>query len=302
MRTGNMTDKRSIVRRCTDKLFGGIDMKWWKVIAFAAATALVTFLVLVIPLFEKTSFVRMGVTFEAWIFFAVIIMSNCKRPLESALKTFVFFLVSQPLIYLFQVPFSSMGWGLFGYYRYWFIWTMLTFPMAFVGWFIRKKNWVSLLILLPVLGFLAFTSYNSFMFAFRHFPYQLFTAIFCLAQVILYLYVFTPKLWQRLVGFLVPLAAVIIIHFAVPEVNLNATSFLPDNPVLTESAVAESNDHDIAQVSVSSTGEDSIIAISAHKYGTTGFVIKDGGKEYRYTLEVYEDDNGHVQTRITPAE
>ena len=302
MRTGNMTDKRSIVRRCTDKLFGGIDMKWWKVIAFAAATALVTFLVLVIPLFEKTSFVRMGVTFEAWIFFAVIIMSNCKRPLESALKTFVFFLVSQPLIYLFQVPFSSMGWGIFGYYRYWFIWTMLTFPMAFVGWFIRKKNWVSLLILLPVLGFLAFTSYNSFMFAFRHFPYQLFTAIFCLAQVILYLYVFTPKLWQRLVGFLVPLAAVIIIHFAVPEVNLNATSFLPDNPVLTESAVAESNDHDIAQVSVSSTGEDSIIAISAHKYGTTGFVIKDGGKEYRYTLEVYEDDNGHVQTRITPAE
>ena len=297
-----MTDKRSIVRRCTDKLFGGIDMKWWKVIAFAAATALVTFLFLVIPLFEQTSFVRMGETFEAWIFFAVIIMSNCKRPLESALKTFVFFLVSQPLIYLFQVPFSSMGWGLFGYYRYWFIWTMLTFPMAFVGWFIRKKNWLSLLILLPVLGFLIFTSYNSFMFAFRHFPYQLFTAIFCLAQVILYLYVFTPKLWQRLVGFLVPLAAVIIIHFAVPEVNLNATSFLPDNPVLTESAVAESNDHDIAQVSVSSTGEDSIIAISAHKYGTTGFVIKDGGKEYRYTLEVYEDDNGHVQTRITPAE
>lgn len=297
-----MTDKRSIVRRCTDKLFGGIDMKWWKVIAFAAATALVTFLFLVIPLFEKTSFVRMGVTFEAWIFFAVIIMSNCKRPLESALKTFVFFLVSQPLIYLFQVPFSSMGWGIFGYYRYWFIWTMLTFPMAFVGWFIRKKNWLSLLILLPVLGFLTFTSYNSFMFAFRHFPYQLFTAIFCLAQVILYLYAFTPKLWQRLVGFLVPLAAVIIVHFAVPEVNLNATSFLPDNPVLTESAVAESNDHDIAQVSVSSTGEDSIIAISAHKYGTTGFVIKDGGKEYRYTLEVYEDDNGHVQTRITPAE
>ena len=302
MRTGKMTDKRSIVRRCTDKLFGGIDMKWWKVIAFAAATALATFLFLVIPLFEKTSFVRMGVTFEAWIFFAVIIMSNCKRPLESALKTFVFFLVSQPLIYLFQVPFSSMGWGLFGYYRYWFIWTMLTFPMAFVGWFIRKKNWVSLLILLPVLGFLTFTSYNSFIFAFKHFPYQLFTAIFCLAQVILYLYVFTPKLWQRLVGFLVPLAAVIIVHFTVPEVNLNATSFLPDNPVLTESAVAESNDHDIAQVSVSSTGEDSIIAISAHKYGTTGFVIKDGGKEYRYTLEVYEDDNGHVQTRITPAE
>ena len=70
------------------------------------------------------------------IFFAVIIMSNCKKPLESALKTFAFFLISQPLIYLLQVPFSPMGWGLFSYYPYWFYWTPATFPMAFVGWFI----------------------------------------------------------------------------------------------------------------------------------------------------------------------
>ena len=32
---------------------------------------------------------EIGVTFKAWIFFAVIIMSNCQKPLESALKTFV---------------------------------------------------------------------------------------------------------------------------------------------------------------------------------------------------------------------
>lgn len=63
----------------------------------------------------------------------LIIMANCQKPLESACKTFVFFLISQPLIYLLQVPFSSMGWGLFGYYWNWFIWTLLTFPMAFVG-------------------------------------------------------------------------------------------------------------------------------------------------------------------------
>lgn len=294
--------KQSLFRRCTDKLFGGIDMKWWKVIVFAVATAVVSFIFLVLPVFENTSFHRMGETFEAWILFAVIIMSNCKKPLESALKTFVFFLISQPLIYLFQVPFSDMGWGLFGYYKYWFIWTLLTFPMALAGWYIRKKNWLSLLILSPALIYLTFTYFNSFIFTFKHFPYQLITALFCLGQVVLYLYAFTPKLWQRLIGFFVPLAAAIIIMLALPEADSNCTAFLPDNPTLTQTAVATSENTDLADISVSSTGPDSMIQIQAHKYGTTDFTIKDGAKEYKYTLVVYEDDQGYSQTKITVKE
>lgn len=174
-------DKKFFLGRLTDKLFGGINMSWWKVIVFAVATAVVTFLFLVFPVFEKTSFNRMGVHLEAWIFFAVIIISNCKKPLESALKTFVFFLISQPLIYLFQVPFSHMGWQLFGYYKTWFIWTLLTFPMAFVGWYIRKKNWLSLLILSPIVLFLTYVYVDSFRFFVNHFPYRLVTALvlFC---------------------------------------------------------------------------------------------------------------------------
>lgn len=114
-------NERGVIRRFTEKLFGGLNMTWPKVILFAAASAIVTAVFLIMPIFGDTSFNRIGVHFEAWIFFAVIIMSNCKKPLESALKAFVFFLVSQPLIYLIQVPFSSMGWSLFGYYRTWFI-------------------------------------------------------------------------------------------------------------------------------------------------------------------------------------
>ena len=292
----------SILRRCTNKLFGGIDMKWWKVIVFAAASAVVTFLFLVFPVFENTSFQRMGMTFEAWILFAVIIMSNCRKPHESALKTFVFFLVSQPLIYLLQVPFSHMGWQLFSYYRYWFIWTLLTFPMAAAGWFIRKKNWLSLLILLPVLAFLTFTYVDSFRFAFRHFPRLLVTALFCLAQVILYLYVFTPKLWQRLVGFLVPLALIIVFLLIKPPAEFTSTSFLPDDPVLTDAAVVVSDDHNIAEIKVFQTGEESMVLIKAHRFGTTDFTIRDGDKTYRYSLEIYEDDAGHSQTRMTPKE
>ena len=88
------TENKNIFRRVTDKVYGGLPMGWPVVILYAVGTALLTTAFLLIPIFENTSFYRVGVTLEAWVFFAVIIMANCKKPLESALKTFVFFLIS----------------------------------------------------------------------------------------------------------------------------------------------------------------------------------------------------------------
>lgn len=296
------SENKSILRRWTDKLYGGLNMSWPVVIVYAIATAVVTAVFLIVPIFKNTSFYRMGETFEAWIFFAVIIMANCKKPLESALKTFVFFLISQPLIYLLQVPFSWQGWNLFAYYKYWFIWTLLCLPMAYVGWYIKKRSWLSLLILAPVLFALTSYSIGAFQHTFAHFPRLLITAVFCLAQVLLYLYVFTEKRVQKLLGFLLPLAAVLVILFTRPQVQLSCTNFLPDEPVLTEDAVIEMEESQHYRISVASTGEDSMIYLSADRYGTVPFTIRDGENEYRYTLEVYEDDDGHAQVRITPAE
>ena len=294
--------KKSALRRITDKFYGGLNMSWPAVILFAVGTAILTAVFMIVPAFRNTSFERMGVTFEAWVFFAVVIMANCKSPLDSALKTFVFFLISQPLIYLLQVPFSSMGWGLFGYYKYWFLWTLGTFPMAFVGWYITKKNWISLLILAPILCLLTNEYIGCFQQTIRHFPRLIVTAVFCLAQVLLYLYAFTEKLWQRLLGFLVPLILIGAILLLRPQVDFTATNFLPDDPVLTESAVVEVEDPDTFEISVAATGTDSMIRVSARKFGTTSFVIRDGETEYRYTLEVYEDEGGHLQLRILPKE
>lgn len=294
-------EKKSWFRRLTDKLYGGLPMSWPAVILFAVGTAVLTAVFLIVPIFKDTSFERMGVTFEAWIFFAVLIMANCKQPLESALKTFVFFLVSQPLIYLFQVPFSYMGWGLFGYYRTWFIWTLLTFPMAWVGWYITKRNWWSLLILAPVLLLLSIEAVGGFRFAAAHFPRQLVMAIFCLGQVLLYLTVFTQTRLQKLTGLLLPLAAALVILLARPQVDLTSTMFLPDDPILTEEAVVTVEDAELAEISVASTGEDSMVCIRAGQFGSTGFVIRDGENEYRYTLTIYEDEGGHSQIRIEPA-
>ena len=274
-------------------------MSWPAVILFAVGAALLTFAVLMIPAFEKTSVIRIGETVEAWILFAVIIMANCKKPLESALKTFVFFLISQPLIYLLQVPFSWMGWGLFQYYRHWFILTLCTFPAAFLGWYIKKKNWLSLLILLPVLGLLTYYYVDGFQTAFRHFPRLLLMAVFCLAQVLLYLYAFTEKLWQRLVGLLVPLAAVLVIMFTKTPGEMSFSDFLPDDPALSEQAVVYVIDDENTKITLVNSSEGSI-RVQTNHFGTIPFEIKDGDHTYRYEMEIYESYEGSTRVRITP--
>lgn len=285
----------------TDRLFGKLKMSWGKVILFAIAAAVLTTVFLTLPVFKNTSFERMGVHLEAWIFFAVIIMSNCEKPLESALKTFVFFLISQPLIYLFQVPFSSMGFGIFQYYPHWFMLTLMTFPAAYIGWYIRKKNWLSLLILLPVLVFLTQIGVSSFQFAFGHFPYRLVTAVFCLLQVVLYLYAFTSDWRQKLAGFLIPLALMFVFSALQPQVDINGTHFLPDEPVLSESASVVAEDGGIAQITIERTGTDSMVRIRSKKYGTMDFSIRDGETTYTYTVTIYQDSSGSTQIDIVPA-
>ena len=83
-------------------------------------------------------------------------------------------------------------------------------------------------------------------------------------------------------------------------VDVNAATFLPDERALTENAVVEIEESDGFDVSIESVGPDSMIRVRAQKYGKTSFVIKDGDAEYRYLLDVYEDDKGHSQISIIP--
>ncbi|MBQ8974585.1 MAG: hypothetical protein IJ072_02540 [Oscillospiraceae bacterium] len=294
-----MSWERSRLRRFTDKLYGGINLTWLGVILYAVGTAVLTAVFLVVPIFKDTSFVRMGETLEAWIFFAVIIIANAKSPLDSALKTFVFFLISQPLIYLLQVPFSWQGWGLFQYYKHWFILTLCTLPAAFIGWYIKKKNWLSLLILMPILALLAYICEAGLKHVIHQFPNLLIMVVFCILQVVIYLYTFTEKISQKIVGALVPIAIIAAMMLIPKNVDFSSNQFLPDDPVLTENAVVTVDDTGIADISVTGTGEDSTVLIRAHAYGTTSFTIKDGDNEYKYSISLYEDSLGVSQIDIT---
>ena len=292
--------EKTFFRRLTDKLYGGLSMTWPAVLLFAVGAAGLTALFLILPVFKNTSFERVGVHLEAWIFFAVLIMANCRKPLEAAAKTFVFFLVSQPLIYLLQVPFSWLGWGLFRYYKFWFILTLCTFPAAYIGWYIKKRNWLSLIILLPVMCLLAYMCKDGIKHVIYSFPNLLIMVLFCIAQVLLYLYVFTEKVSQKLVGALVPAVFVAVMLLLPQNVDFSTSQFLPDSPALTENAVAAADDTGIADIAVNGTGEDSTVLIRAHAYGATSFTVKDGENEYRYHIRIYEDELGTSRIEITP--
>lgn len=167
------------------KLFGGIDLSWKKLIIFAITTAVYTATMAIIPIAKDTSFSDIAATFEWWILFGIIIICNSKSPKDSALKCFIFFLISQPLIYLLQVPFSWQGWNLFSYYKYWFIWTLLTIPMGYIGYYIKKDNILSVIILLPMLILLDIIGIGFFSSTLKNFPHHLLSSIFCFIAIIL---------------------------------------------------------------------------------------------------------------------
>ena len=174
------------MEKAIKKVFGGIDLTWPKLIIAAVAAGVFTAVMALIPDLHYTSFHTIAVTFEVWILFGILIIMNSKSNLDSALKCFVFFLISQPLVYLIQVPFSEHGWALFGYYRTWFIWTLLCFPMGFIGYWMKKGKWWGYLILLPMIVLTA----GSYMGYFSDFqfsmPRYILIVLFCACAMILY--------------------------------------------------------------------------------------------------------------------
>lgn len=176
-----------------EKLFGGLNLTWKKVIIFSIIIGFYVGLIAMLPIAKDTSFIDLTVTFEVWILFGIIIIMNSKSAKDSALKCFVFFLISQPLIYLIQDVIQHSN--LFNtYYRYWFMWTLGCIPMGFIGYYMKKDKWWGLLILTPILVLLS-EEYSTYLSkTIFSFPRHILTTIFCFATLIIYpLYIFKNK-------------------------------------------------------------------------------------------------------------
>ena len=277
------------------KIFGGLNMTWPKVIIFAVAAGVYTALMaLLVP--ASCSFHDIAVTEEAWIPLALIIMVNCKGPVESALKTFVFFLISQPLVYLIQVPFNDMGWELFGYYRYWFYITLATLPAAFIGWYVKKNNLLAALILSPMLILLIWHGLG-YVITLRHeFPHHLISAIYCFGIIpILVFGIFSNKK-PILLSFAISIAALVTLFIL--KWNGTGSEFLSANVLLASetydldsswSASVEDESFATAEMMTYSDGDAKVI-VHYKKAGTGVLVLTDGeGNIHRIRLTLDEE-------------
>ena len=195
-------------------------MKWPKVIISAVVLGVYCGLIKVVPFLKNTSFQDIDIMFEWWWLFAIILIVNCDKWYEASLKTFVFFLISQPLIYLVQVPFYRGGWQIFMYYKYWFIITLLTLPGAAVGFLLKKKNWLSALVLAVPVAYMGWGFIYYFHSCTIHFPYHLLSSLSCLGMAGLFDYALLDDKKQKIFEaavFVIVAAASIVYYFVIPH-------------------------------------------------------------------------------------
>ena len=194
------------------KLFGEINLTWPKVIVMAIIMGIYTAIMAMLPIAKDTSFSDLTVTFEVWIFFGIFIIINSKSPKDSALKCFIFFLISQPLVYLVQDIIKHSN--LFNmYYRFWVLWTIACLPMGFIGYYMKKDKWWGLLILLPMLLFVGREGMGYFSKAMFSFPRHLLTTIFCIVTLIIYPLVIFNNKKIKTIGVIISGIIVILMAF-----------------------------------------------------------------------------------------
>ena len=266
-------------------LFGGIDLNWKKLIIFAIIAGVYTGVMAMLPIAKDTSFADITISFEVWILFGIFIIMNSKSAKDSALKCFVFFLISQPLVYLIQDIINHSNLFL-TYYRFWIVWTILTIPMGFIGYYMKKDKWWGLAILTPMLIFLGTHYYGFLNQTIYSFPYHFLSTLFCFITMLLYpICIFNNKK-VKIVGVVISTLIIIVMTImAITSKNVYNTT------VLTNGGDAGATFDDNYNVYL----EDS-------KYGKVYIVYDEGLEDYVVNAEftragktnlILEDSNGN---------
>lgn len=188
-----------------NKLFGGLKMSWPAVIIFAVCAGVYTGIMGSIPAVENTSLHDIAEGYEWWVIFAFVIATNCEKNWESALKTFVFFLISQPLVFAVEVLFGHITIDLAWYY-YSSIWgpaTIITLPGGFLAYYIKKQNALGA----TILGFGCTLELIHAIFyagkAIMNPPYHAISALVSLAALFIFVFAIQKETKNRVIALVV---------------------------------------------------------------------------------------------------
>lgn len=168
------------------KIFGNIKMTWWKVVLFAVITGVYTGYIMTVTKLHDTSFQDIGISHEWWVLFAIIVVVNCKKNYEAALKCFLFFLISQPLVYATEVVLHHITMDLaITYYKYWIVQTVLTLPGGFIAYYCQKQNPFGAIVLGIGNTIEAIFCVHFVASCIKNYPHHLLSAIFCFLVIII---------------------------------------------------------------------------------------------------------------------
>ena len=280
------------------KLFGGLKLSWPVIVIAAVIAGIYTGFMAYLPAAKDTSFADISISFEVWILFGILIIVNSRTPKESALKCFVFFLISQPIVYLLQVPFNVYGWGISRYYPPWFYWTLFTLVMGYVGWYMRKEKWWSLVILGAMLVLLTYHYAGFLRESISFFPNHLLSAIFCAVTMIAYPLCIFERRQLRTAG--VILSVVLLVAATVLVLVTGPTAYETDilanggslGATFDDTYTAELADPACGELSIryEENLEDYMVHARFTKTGSTELILTaPDGTQQRFAIEIGRD-------------
>ncbi len=193
------------------KLFGNLKMSWIHVILFALAAGVYTGFVMLVPVLKNTSFQDIGVLFEWWVIFAVIIVVNCKKSWEAMLKCFVFFAISQPLVFLIEGVFGTLSYDLgIMYLRSWMLPILMTLPGGFIAYHCKKQNVLGATILGLGNSIQALMGIHYASEAIGSFPHHLLSAVICFLSIAVMTLSIQETKKNRIIAILIPVVITVL--------------------------------------------------------------------------------------------
>lgn len=195
------------------KLYGGLKMNWLSVVLFAVIAGCYTGWIMTVDCLKGSSFQDIGTYFEWWVIFAVIIVVNCQKNWEAMLKCFVFFLISQPLVFLVEVLLGHLSVDMIGYY-YLYNWlpkTFLTLPGGFIAYFCKKENVAGAVILAIANTMQLLMGLYYSVQAAANFPYHILSALVCYGSIFAMTFCIQKKKRNRLIALLLPVLLALIV-------------------------------------------------------------------------------------------
>jgi len=174
-------------------------MTWGRLIIFSIICGVYTAAVLLIPGVKDTALKEIGIGYEMWFLLAIFVVSNCKNGKDAALKCFVFFLISQPLVYLVQMLFVDRN-LLKDYYLPWLKMTFLTLPGGFIAYQIKRNDWLAAIVLSVAGVFVSFMGALFFIesYSYRGITYTIYGLFLVVAALLLGFIFCKNKKWRRL--------------------------------------------------------------------------------------------------------